>query len=332
MSKNRKINMAGLVGNPKVIIGIFISLAGIYWAFKDFNFLDFKRSIQQIDLVYLILATIFLWGSVWVRGLRWKWLFKESASPSVSSLYKAELIGYFGNNVLPLRLGEILRAYIIGKENNLSKSFVFGTVVLERLMDMLALTFFASILFFLYPFEEGWVSKFILKGGVVLSIVILTLIIISKLTIKTTENKLLRILIQIMEGLQSIKKQRIIPVVIASILIWSIYLLDVYLIQRAFQFNLSWTQSLTVLVISSLVLSIPSAPGMIGTFHAAVKYTMVDIFAFTPNDGNSFAILMHAYGYILFTLLGAYYFLKSQFHEHAIENVLNTDSKEFQKT
>ena len=331
MSKKHKINMVGLVGNPKVITGVLISLAGIYWAFKDFHFFDFKRSIQQIDLVYLILATIFLWGSVWVRGLRWKWLFKESAPPSVSSLYRAELIGYFGNNVLPLRLGEILRTYIIGKENNLSKSFVFGTVVLERLMDMLALTFFAIILLFLYPFEEGWVSDFILKGGVVLSIVIFTLIIISRFKIKTTENKLLRILNQIMDGLQSIKKQRIIPVVIASILIWSIYLLDVYFIQRAFQFNLSWTQSLTVLVISSLVLSIPSAPGMIGTFHAAVKYTMVDLFAFTPNEGNSFAILLHAYGYILFTLLGVYYFLKSQFHEYAIKNVLNTDSNELQK-
>ncbi len=323
--------MAGLAGNPKVISGIIISLAGIYWAFKDFNFFDFKRSIQQIDLVYLILAAIFLWGSVWVRGLRWKWLFKESASPSVSSLYKAELIGYFGNNVLPLRLGEILRAYIIGKENNLSKSFVFGTVVLERLMDMLALTFFAIILLLIYPFEEGWVSNFILKGGVVLSVLIFSLIIISRIKIKSTENKLLRILNQMMEGLQSIKKHRIVPVVIASILIWSIYLLDVYFIQRAFQFNLSWTQSLTVLVISSLVLSIPSAPGMIGTFHAAVKYTMVDIFAFTPNDGNSFAILMHAYGYILFTILGAYYFLKSQFHEQAIKNVLKADSNELQE-
>ena len=89
--------------------------------------------------------------------------------------------------------------------------------------------------------------------------------------------------------------------------------------------------SLIILVISSLVLSIPSAPGMIGTFHASVKYIMVDIFAFTPNDGNSFAILMHAYGYILFTFLGAYYFLKSQFHVNAIENVLNTDSNELQK-
>ena len=119
----------------------------------------------------------------------------------------------------------------------------------------------------------------------------------------------------------------LVPVIISTILIWCIYLLDVYLIQKAFQFNLSWSQTLTVLVISSLALSIPSAPGMIGTFHAAVKYTMVDLFAFSANDGNSFAILMHAYGYILFTSLGAYYFMKSQFHEYALETIFKTGIK-----
>jgi hypothetical protein len=331
MSEKQRLNFIDLAKSPKAITGIVISLAGIYWAFKDFNFIDFKRSIQQIDSVYFLFATIFLWGSVWLRGLRWKWLFKESSSPSVSSLYRAELIGYFGNNVLPLRLGELLRTYIVGKENNFSKSFVFGTVVLERLMDMLALTFFGIILLFLYPFEEEWISDYLLKGGVAILIIILTLTILSRFKYNNTNNKFLSILNQILDGLLAIRKQKVIPVVISSLLIWSIYLLDVYLIQRAFQFNLSWTQTLAVLVISSLVLSIPSAPGMIGTFHAAVKYTMVDLFAFTPNEGNSFAILMHAYGYILFTLLGAYYFLKSQFHEYAINSVLNTDPNELQK-
>ena len=331
MSKKQRLNFIDLAKTPNAITGIVISLAVIYWAFKDFNFIDFKQYIQQIDSVYFLFATIFLWGSVWLRGLRWKWLFKESSSPSVSSLYRAELIGYFGNNVLPLRLGELLRTYIVGKENNLSKSFVFGTVVLERLMDMLALTFFGIILLFLYPFEEQWISDYLLNGGVAILILIVTLTILRRFKFNNTDNKFLSILNQILEGLLSIRKQKVIPVVISSFLIWGIYLLDVYLIQKAFQFNLSWTQTLAVLVISSLVLSIPSAPGMIGTFHAAVKYTMVDLFAFTPNEGNSFAILMHAYGYILFTLLGAYYFLKSQFHEHAINNVLNTDFNELQK-
>ena len=53
---------------------------------------------------------------------------------------------------------------------------------------------------------------------------------------------------------------------------------------------------------------------------------MVDLFAYSANEGNSFAILMHAYGYILFTSLGAYYFMKSQFHKKAMESVLDMDS------
>ena len=234
MNKKHRINMVGLASDPKVIIGVVISLAGIYWAFKDFDFFDFKQSIQQIELAYLLLATLFLWGSVWLRGLRWKWLFKESASPSVASLYRAELIGYFGNNVLPLRLGELLRTYIVGKENNFAKSFVFGTIVIERLMDMLALFLFALILLLLDPFKEGWISDYLLKGGSVILIVIFTFIIISRFKLNNTDNKFLSILNQIIDGLLSIRKQRVIPVVISSLLIWSIYLLDVYFIQRAF--------------------------------------------------------------------------------------------------
>ena len=327
MREKSKIGILRLLRDPKALIGVVISMAGIFWAFKDFQFADFKESILQVNLIYLVLATFFLWISVWLRGIRWKWLFKENVSPTITSLYRAELIGYFGNNILPLRLGELLRSYIVGKENSLSKSFVFGTVVLERLMDLLALGSFTLLLLLTIPLEET-VKGYVMWGGIFSIIVIAVfLIIVNRIQIFQTENKMFIIIKKILDGLSSIRKEMVIPVIISSLLIWCIYFLDVYLVQKAFQFNLSWSQVLTVLVISSLALSIPSAPGMIGTFHAAVKYTMVDLFAYSANDGNSFAILMHAYGYILFTSLGAYYFMKSQFHDYALEIVLKTGLK-----
>ena len=60
---------------------------------------------------------------------------------------------------------------------------------------------------------------------------------------------------------------------------------------------------------------------MIGTFHAAVKYIMVDLFEYAPHDGNSFAIFLHACGYILFTILGAYYFMISQYRANVFETL-----------
>ena len=330
MREKSKTGMLRLAGNPKAVVGVAISMIGIYWAFKDFQFFDFKESIHQVDLLYLVLATFFLWVSVWLRGLRWKWLFKKNESPTITSLYRAELIGYFGNNVLPLRLGELLRTYIVGKENSISKSFVFGTVVLERLMDTLILASFALLLLLTYPLEEA-IRGQIIWGGIISFIVIAIFLIgLNHIQIFQTENKILTIIKKVLDGFSSIRKEMVIPVIISSLLIWCIYLLDVYLMQKAFQFNLSFSQVLTVLVISSLALSIPSAPGMIGTFHASIKYTMVDLFAFSANDGNSFAILMHAYGYILLTSLGAYYFLKSQFHEKALDVVIQSQHESHQ--
>ena len=324
MKEKSKTGMFRLLRDPKTVVGVVISMAGIFWAFKDFQVLYFIESMQKVNIIYLVLAAFFLWVTVWLRGLRWKWLFKENASPTITSLYRAELIGYFGNNILPLRLGELLRSYIVGKENSLSKSFVFGTVVLERMMDTLALASFTLLLLLTYPLE-GDVKGYVMWGGIISFVLIAgLLIIINRIEIFQTENKIFIIIKKILDGLSSIKKEMVIPVIISSLILWSIYLLDVYLLQKAFQFNLSWLEILAVLVISSLALSIPSSPGMIGTFHAAVKYTMVDLFAYSANDGNSFAILMHAYGYILFTSLGAYYFMKSHFHNYALEAVLKT--------
>ena len=308
--------------NPKSIIGLIISFAAIYWAFKDFNFSKFKESLTNIQLIYFLSATIMLWLSVWFRALRWKWLFNKRHSPSTYSLYKAELIGYFGNNILPLRLGELLRSYLIGKEWQLSKGFVVGTVVLERLLDTLSLVTLSLVLIFIYPLEEP-VKTYIATGGVVSVIVIvIVLVFIRKIRRFSSKHPFVNIFTNIVDGLLSIRMEVVLPVMIVSLIIWSIYWLDIYLIQLAFNLELSWSQSLFILVISSLALSIPSAPGMFGTFHLAVKYAVVDVFGFSPALGDSFAILTHAYGYILLTSLGAYYFVKSQFHNYAINEVI----------
>ena len=324
--QNRIINT---VFNSKAITGIVISAGGIYWAFWDFKFHEFANSIQEVNYIYLLFATLFLWASVWLRALRWRWLFRINTMPTTASLYRAALRGYFGNNILPLRLGELMRAYLIGREWNLSKKYVFGTIVLERILDFLSLIVFAFLLILFYPLEESLREYIIWIGGISLVAIMIFILILYRIKTIKINHKILNSLKDIIKGLLSINKKVLFPVIATSLFIWGIYYLDVYLLQYAFGFNLSLPQVLMVLVLSSLALAIPSAPGMIGTFHAAVKYTMVDLFGFTPHDGHAFAILLHAYGYILLTLLGAYYFMKNQFRSSAIQTVIDKDKKIF---
>ena len=145
-----------------------------------------------------------------------------------------------------------------------------------------------------------------------------------------SKHRFIKSINEIINSLLSIKKKSIFPIFILSVLIWAIYLLDVYFLECAFELNLSFSQIIMILVLSSIALSIPSAPGMIGTYHAAVKYTIVDLFGFTPCIGNAFAIIMHAYSYILLTVLGSYYFFKDHFSDHVLQDITNLE-KEWSK-
>ncbi len=314
-----------LLVKPQTIIGLLISFVGIYWAFHDFGFDEFLETIKSVRYEYVLLACILIIASVWLRAIRWKYLFKPEDGVETYSLFKYELIGYFGNNVLPLRLGELLRAYILGRRYSLSKSYVFGTIVLERILDTLALMLLSMILLFIYPLT-GLIKGYIYTGIILSLILVILLFILKQMNIVNSERGFLFTISKFFQGFKNIDYNKIPILFILSISTWSVYWLDVHLIQYAFGFGMAPSHSLLLLIVSSLFMSIPSAPGMIGTFHAGVKYVMLDLFAtsyvYTVGEATSFAIVLHAYGYISYTLFGAIYFAKSQFHKNAISEVL----------
>ena len=175
-----------LLLKPQAIIGLLISMAGIYWAFHDFGFDEFLETIKSVKYEYVLLACVLIISSVWLRAIRWKYLFKPEDGVETYSLFKYELIGYFGNNVLPLRLGELLRAYILGKRYSLSKSYVFGTIVLERILDTLTLMILSIILLFIYPLTT-LIKSYIYTGIIISAILVVLLILLKRRNIIDTK-------------------------------------------------------------------------------------------------------------------------------------------------
>ena len=311
-----------LLLKPQAIIGLLISMAGIYWAFYDFAFGTFLETIKDIKYKFVLLACVLLVSSVWLRAIRWKYLFKAEDGVETYSLFRYELIGYFGNNVLPLRLGELLRSYILGKRYTLSRSYIFGTIVLERILDTLALILLSIILLFIYPLTN-LIKSYIYTGMTLSVILVILLIILKRVNFVKSERGFLFTISRFFQSFKNLEYNKIPILFILSISTWLIYWLDVHLIQYAFGFGMMPAHSLLLLLVSSLFMAIPSAPGMIGTFHVGVKYVMLVQFAtYTVSQAVSFAIILHAYGYIAYTLLGAIYFARSQFHKNAISQVL----------
>ena len=299
----------------KLTTGIALSIAGLYWVFYDFDFSSFVKIMKNTN-PYLIALSIFIGIiTIIIRSFIWKNLLKSKKQVEVYSLFKAELIGYFGNNVLPFKFGELIRTYYVSKESNIPKSFVFTTVVFERLLDIGCLVILSGVIVLLYDLPvqiDLWIYKYFrifLLGVFCVFVIILLIKNVFKINnLKKYNNYTLKL----NKMLSNFRIQELLKPFFLSLLLWVFYLGYTYAIQKAIGLNMSVNQTLLLLVLSALVQIIPSAPGTVGTYHAAVKFTMVKIFGFETEIGVVMAILLHSISYILFTVLGAIYFVKAQ--------------------
>ena len=166
--------------NLRALFGISISVIGVFFAFKGFDLNGFFKTLELVQYEYIVIACILIIASVWIRAIRWNFLFKKDDGVDNYSLFQYELIGYFGNNVLPLRLGEILRAYMVGKHFNIPKSYAFGTIVLERILDSFALFFISILLLIIYPLTDT-VKNYIYIGMLISFILVIALFLLKKI-------------------------------------------------------------------------------------------------------------------------------------------------------
>ncbi len=304
--KNKFLNIKNI---SKLLLTIVISLFFITYALKDFNYRMFIESINNANYFYIYLSIFILLITIQLRAIRWHFLFKENIK--VDSLYKAQLIGYMCNNLLPLRFGEFFKSYYLEKKLKISKFKIFGTVVLERFLDLIGMLFLVLIIMNTSVFNKlnSYYFNFIsFIVFVSLLAIIFSIYIKNPKKIKSS-NKIILNILDIIHGFSSLVYNNVLYVFIMTLLIWINYIIVVYLVQYAFSFNLDIYQSILLLLLPTLALSIPSLPGNIGTFEGAVVYALS---LYGIEDVIGFGFILHSISFIPYTLLGLIYFVKER--------------------
>ena len=165
----------------KTIFGIILSIAGLIWAFHDFQFKNFSISMAEAKFVYVVIACFSIAFSVWLRAIRWQLLIK-SDKVNIQQLYNIQMIGYFANNVFPLRAGEIYRGVLLSNKTGQSKSYSLGTIALERMTDMLGLILLFGLLFLFYPLPAEiklWGTR-VIVFSIIIVVILVSLKFITK--------------------------------------------------------------------------------------------------------------------------------------------------------
>ena len=308
----------------KLIVGIAISIAGLWYAFRGMNFSELIDHLSQTNFSFILLAMGIIVVSVALRAYRWQLMLKPIQTITFNPLFASTMIGYFGNSVLPFRLGEILRAYAISRSDTITTSAAFGTIIIERLLDLIGLAAVMIFFAFFSPLME-W------SGHVLVVLVILTvggLVIIIwlgkshsnfheqvvhwKIFEKTSGQKLLSSIQNIFKGIISIgETKHTFALVLLTLALWVLYYICTVLVVMATGIELTWVAAGIVLIATTLAITVPSAPGYVGTYHAAAVYVLVNLFNSGLTESQVFAVLIHAVGFIPLVLFGFMYFLRS---------------------
>ena len=292
----------------QLFITFIISSMFVYYALKDFNLDLFVASVKQSDFQFIFLSMIILIIVVHLRSLRWQFLIKKDIN--INNLYIAQLIGFMGNNILPFRFGEFLKSYYIEKKTGVSKYEAFGSIILERVLDFLGL---GLLFLILIPSQVLYRLNNIYLIIIILVIVISIIAFIMSLYLNDNNDfistRASRVIKEILSGFSNMNYSSLFYVFLLTLFIWTSYLFVVYIMQNTFMLNLGISGSILLLVISTIILSVPSLPGNIGTFEGAVVYTLS---LYGIEDSFGFGFILHSVSYIPYTLLGLIYFLRER--------------------
>ncbi len=318
----------------KFSIGLLFSGIGLAYAFRSFDWTEFMRLMQGVNYWYLIAAVVLQLVSVWVRALRWKWLLAPIENVSTKILFDATMIGYFGNNVLPLRMGELLRAYVVSNNTSISTSKVIGTLIVDRILDFLAVMFLA--IFFLFFSDLIDIPRWIIVFSIILILGLFVSIIVfgnknpnwkniknrQKIFQSTIGSKIFDIITNIISGLSVLNKTpKKIGVYSFIILLWTMYYVSFLLIVKGVNLDLNIMNSGLLYVVLTLSISIPAAPGYIGTYHATCVAALTNIYNISLNASQAFAVLSHAVIFVPFVIIGAFFFLKNSMKFSKIKSI-----------
>jgi glycosyltransferase 2 family protein len=297
----------------KILLGIAISVALLVYLFWNVDVRAVLSRLADTQWRWLALSVALNLCSLWARAIRWRYLFPRGTHPA--RLFNAVMIGYMGNNVLPLRAGEVLRVYVAAR-HGVRVSTTVATLVIERVLDGLAIGLILAISLTLIPTprEIAWAAEVFGALVLLLSLALVVIaaaplpcrIFIHSLTYRwpAIERRLLQAFDIMADGLQSMRRLRqLVPIVIWSVVIWLFIVFSFWTAFRAASLDLPFLASLTVIAFVGLGVSLPSSPGFVGIIQAATVLAL-SFFGVPRADALSFSLLLHASQFVPVTVWG----------------------------
>lgn len=313
--------------NLRLLIGVLISAVFIWLALRGLRLRDVWASLRTADYVWLIPSVAVYFLAVWARTWRWDYLLRPMKQIPLRRLFPVVVIGYMGNNVYPFRAGELLRAFVLRREEGVSMSSSLATIVVERVFDGLVMLLFVFVALPFAPLPSDSIRWVVILGSAVFLGALLVFFIVAAVPerfMRLTEWLADRLLPEkfraptknfaerFISGLTSLRSGRgLVMIFLTSVVIWLLETVKYWFVMHAFDFSVSFFALMLMNGVVNLATTLPSAPGYIGTFDGP-GIAVLSLYGVDPAIATAYTLTLHAALWLPITLLGIYYMVRAE--------------------
>ena len=303
-------------------LGVAISAVFLYLALRGLNLSQVWYYIRTGNYWWLIPSVAIYFFGVWARTWRWHYMLRAIKPISLGRLFPVVCIGYMGNNIYPARIGELLRAYVLKRKEEVPIGASLATILVERIFDGVVMLLFVFIGLPLVPSIPGNWRQFVVVfsllffGALIVFFVLAAKPRIAQVIYNWVIDHFLPTRLRepvrdfadrFMEGLYFLRSGRdVLMIFVTSLVVWLAETGKYWFVMHAFDFEVSFFALMLMNGVVNLFTTIPSAPGYIGTFDEP-GIEILKVFGVEAHIAAAYTLVLHAALWLPITLLGAFY-------------------------
>ncbi|HQZ23225.1 MAG TPA: lysylphosphatidylglycerol synthase transmembrane domain-containing protein [Thermoflexales bacterium] len=312
-----------------VWIGIAISFILVFVSLRALKLEEVWGALRGAQLVWVIPGIIAYFVAVLFRTFRWRHLLRPRKLVSVGELYRIIVIGYMGNNIYPARIGELLRAYVLRRDEGVPIAYSIATVLIERIVDGLVMVAFVLIGLPRVPNLPAQAYNITYFAGALMAVATLVFFwfalrpkmaerlahaILGKILPARLQPPIFNFVSRFVEGAGSLRSPFDLAYIVGmSVIAWLIETVKYFFVMKAFALDLPFVDLMLVNGVANLFTIIPSGPGFVGTFDAA-GIGVLSALGVPSNIAGAYTLALHAVLWLPVTLVGAFFMLREGLH------------------
>lgn len=287
--------------------GLVITTAFLVIFLLRTDFAEIRDSFSGADYALAVAAVPLYFVGYWFRAYRWRLLLMPIKTISTARLYPVVLIGLMSNNIAPARIGEVVRAYLVGQRERIDKSAAFGTIALDRIYDGLTLVALLGVMVLVSGANTGVKSLGLGAAAIfVAGTAVLVAMALSPTRVRRWISRLLGILPDrlaeraegmldsFLSGLAGVRSPSILLVgALASLASWLLEASMYFVVGEAFHLDVGFEAYLVVVSAANLALSVFASPGGVGPFEVTTREVLV-FFGVGSSAASAYALALHA--------------------------------------